>query len=115
MKRYALASAIALMAAGFAMPAAAKTAPAEPVVLAMASYAATNAGDDAATRIAKKKAEYAAHQAHRAKCAGDGCKPCADCDGCTDCADCNEPKKVARDRTGVCDPAEHDKTKVTNG
>ena len=114
MKRYALVAVAALIASGVAMPAAAKTAPAEPVVLAMASYATATAGDDAAATIAKKKAAYAAHAKHHA--AGH-CQDCKECDDCTDCADCTgcADQKVAEAKAGVCDPATHAKGKVKNG
>ena len=115
MKRYALASAIALMAAGFAMPAAAAHTQDEPVVLAMASYATLTAGEDAAVQVAQKKAAYAAHAERDA--AGDchDCEDCPDCDDCVECADCIEQKEIAEAKAGICDPAEHAKGEVKHG
>ncbi|QNE07715.1 hypothetical protein [Croceicoccus marinus] len=112
MKRYALAAAAALLASGLAMPAVAEAAPMEPVTIAMASYAASTAGDDAAAKIAMKKAAYSAHAKRHA--AGD-CHDCKDCEDCAECADCAEQKKVAEAKAGICDPAAHATGKVKRG
>ena len=101
LRRFAALGAIAL---SVGVPAAASAMPASPVLLAMASFAGSHAGTDAAREVEAKKARYRAHALHNGKC-----KDCADC---PDCKDCDEAaKKVAADeeRAGICDPAAHAK------
>lgn len=86
------------------MPAAANAAPAGPVLLAMASFAAEKGGTDAQEKAVLKKAHYMSH----AKAHADG--DCKDCDDCADCADCDKAKPVvtaAEERAGICDPTKH--------
>lgn len=119
MKRYLLASALGLMAASVAVPAAAQTAETGPVLLAMNEYASSTAGTDVAARVAKKKAAYHGHAGkHRTKCDLKDCGDCPDCPDCPDCADCDEAKvarKVAEEKAGICDPTKHAQGKVKHG
>ena len=80
-------------AVGLGMPAAAHAATERPVMLAMASYAASTAGADAEARVAAKKARYAERKKARARNEeekGD-CNDCADCADCAECIDCDQP------------------------
>lgn len=119
MKRYLLASALGLMAASVAVPAAAHAAEPGPVLLAMNEYASSTAGTDVAARVAKKKAAYHAHAGkHHVKCDLKDCGDCPDCPDCPDCADCDEAKvarKVAEEKAGICDPTKHALGKVKHG
>ena len=97
-------AALGLAALSVALPSAARAQSSAPVLLAMASFAGSHAGTDAAREVEAKKARYRAHALHNGKC-----KDCADC---PDCKDCDEAaKKVAADeeRAGICDPAAHAK------
>ena len=114
-KRYLFASAIGLMAASLAVPAAAHAAQPAAVQLAMNDYALAHAGPDAQSVVASKKAAAAAHAAKHAK--GD-CGDCPDCPDCPDCAECDEAKtarKIAEEKAGICDPSKHAQGKVKHG
>lgn len=110
LKRYTLQTALACAAIGLAMPAAAQADPAEPILLAMASYAASNAGEDAAERAAKKQKAYARHAEQNANADCGDCPDHGDCPDCVECADCD---KIAETKEGVCDPSKHG-SKVTH-
>lgn len=87
-------------AVGLGMPAAAHAATEKPVVLAMASYAASTAGADAEARVAAKLARYVERKKARPRDErGRG-----DCNDCAECADCDE---VSEAQAGVCDPCSH--------
>lgn len=103
MKLHRLA-ALGAVALSIGMPAVASAAPASPVLLAMASFAAEEGGPNAADRAVLKKAQYSAHAAAHAK--GD----CKDCPNCADCADCDKAKPTitaAEEKVGICDPTKH--------
>ena len=88
-------AALGLAALSVALPSAASAQSSAPVLLAMASFAGSHAGTDAAREVEAKKARYRAHALHNGKC-----------------KDCDEAaKKVAADeeRAGICDPAAHAK------
>lgn len=90
------------------MPAVASAAPASPVLLAMASFAGENAGNDVAHRVAEKTAHYRAHGQHKGHC-----KDCADCADCADCDDAAKKVSANEERAGICDPASHAKSAKT--
>lgn len=100
--KYTLAAAIGLagLSLGVSTPAAAATP--EPVMLAMASYAAATAGEDAVLRIAKKEQAYKEQQKKYAEHGhAAGTKDCDDCSDCTDCV------TVANVKSGLCDEKPH--------
>ena len=91
--RLKLAMLSGLAAVSWGMPAAAHAATEEPVMLAMASYAASAAGADAEARVAVKMARYVERKKARPRDErgrGD-CKDCAECPECAECIDCDEP------------------------
>ena len=67
-------AALGLAALSVALPSAASAQSSAPVLLAMASFAGSHAGTDAAREVEAKKARYRAHALHNGKC-----KDCADC------------------------------------
>ena len=93
LKRARLAAMIMGAAVSLMLAIPAQATEAGPVELAMAEYVATNAGNDAPTKIAAKTDAYKRHAAERAKRA-DQKGRCADCKECADCRDC-----VSRDET----------------
>ena len=78
-----------IIALGLAVPAAAAE---PPVQLAMASFAASNAGADAAVRSEAKQEHYRAHHERHAAAHQEGgpCHGCADCEECVTCSSCTE-------------------------
>ena len=83
------AAAAGMIALGLAVPA---TAAEPPVQLAMASFAASNAGADAAVRSEAKQEHYRTHHDRHAAAhqEGETCNGCADCGECATCSSCTK-------------------------
>lgn len=119
LKRRTIALALAAAAVGLGLATPAKAAEAGPIQLAMADYASTKAGDDAANRIAAKLETYKAHATKHAEhehaktdCSGCAeCTDCADCKDCTKCTGCDSGKTA---KGGARDPTHHGKA-ATDG
>lgn len=100
--KYTFTAAIGLagLSLGVSAPAAAATP--DPVMLAMVSYAAATAGEDAVIRVAKKEQAYKEHQKKHAEY--DQAAETKDCDDCNDCTDCIP---VADVKSGLCEKRPH--------